>query len=786
MKHLLLLFSLIILSSNISFSQCNQATGTVVVTEPGCDGNSGQIEVTATGGTGPYDYGIGGWTTQTSNIFTGLSAGTYNVRILTADNCESWVYGVTLNYTPMEFSSSIVQQTCYDYVAGSINIIPSRGLAPYTYSSDGGATYNSTNFFQGLDIGNYSYKIKDANGCIEDASFTITKSHIDPSVVTTPVQCTGIMGTAVATFGGPDNYTFSIDNNASVQSATGTYSYSQLTPGNYQLQCSDINGCNESVNFVVGDENISSSITGVTQETCNDTNGVLTISTSNGVGPYQYSIDEGLTFVGTDQFTNLDEGVYITKVIDSRGCESNDTIIITNTGGVVATINQDTTICSGDDVTLEVDATGESLTYSWDNGLSNDSIHDLTPVTTTQYNVDVNDAYGCLEQLNVTVTANDYPNLTTSVNSVDLCLGDSISISASGARTYIWSNGDTVSNTVIRTPFGADDIVAYGYNGACEVNISIPVNVHLIDASITDTQHVCIGSSATLYVNSVTPVTYQWSNGGTTSANQTVFPNIDTYYEVILTDSYGCKDTIGTLVAIDEDVNLEVMPTSVDVCLGEQFTLEASGATEYIWSDGQTISLINNTAAANEVLTVTGINGECSDEVDVLVTVLPSPEVTITANASSINTGDGIQFGVGNSNASSYEWDFGDGGTANYGIPYYEFLFPGAYYVTLTGSIGTCNTTDTLLVYVGFMGTDEYKNKLVDFYPNPTVDKVNVKPSNSQSYHIKIVDAQGKLIAKHDNLIGQQVFSIEDYPSGVYYIQFVSKGKVLTKAIEKQ
>lgn len=786
MKQLLLIFGVIILFVNISFSQCNQATGTVVVTEPGCDGNSGQIEVTATGGTGPYEYGIGGWNTQTSNVFTGLSAGTYNVRILTADNCESWIYGVTLNYTPMEFSGSIVQQTCYDYVAGSVNIIPSRGQAPYTYSSDGGATYSSINFFQQLDVGNYSYKVQDANGCIEDANFTITKSHIDPSVVTTPVQCSGIMGTAVVTFGGPDNYTFSIDNNVSVQTATGTYSYTQLDPGSYQLQCSDINGCNESVDFVIGDENISSSITGIVHETCNDTNGVFTISTSNGVGPYQYSIDEGLTFVGTDQFTNLDEGVYRTKVIDSRGCESNDTITITNTGGVIASINQDTTICSGDAVILEVNATGESLSYNWNNGLSNDSIHNLSPTTTTQYNVDVNDIYGCSELLNVMVTVNDYPNLTTSLSSVDLCLGDSVSISASGANTYIWSNGDTISNTTVNTPFGADSIVAYGYNGACEVSIAIPVNVHFIDASITDSQHVCIGSSTTLYVNSVTPVTYQWSNGGTASSSQTVFPTADTYYEVILTDSYSCKDTLGTMVIIDEDVNLAVTPTSVDVCLGEQFSLQASGATEYIWSDGQTISQVNHTAFANEVISVTGVNGECSDEIDISVTVLPSPDVNIMANASSINTGDGIQFGVGNSNASSYQWDFGDGGTANYSIPYYEFLFPGAYYVTLTGSIGTCTTTDTLLVYVGFMGANEYENQMFNIYPNPVVNDFVIKPVNSVDYQLNMFDSQGRLLISRENLIGQHVFSMEDYPSGVYYLQFISDDKKIVKVVDKQ
>lgn len=307
MKYLILLFSLVFVTNLKIEAQCTQASGTVVVTEPGCSGNDGQIEITATGGTGPYTYGMGGWGTQTSNVFTGLSAGSYNIRIITADNCDTWLNNITINYTPMEFSSSIVNQTCFDYVAGSIKIIPLGGVAPYTFSSDGGGTYNNTDFFQGLDIGTYSYKVKDANGCIEDAVFTITKSHIAPTVVTTPVQCTGIMGTAAVTFGGADNYTFSIDNNASIQSASGFYTYTQLNPGNYQIQCSDINGCNESFDFIVGDENISSTLTNIIHETCNESNGSLTMSTTNGVGPYQYSIDEGLTFGSSDTFSALEE-----------------------------------------------------------------------------------------------------------------------------------------------------------------------------------------------------------------------------------------------------------------------------------------------------------------------------------------------------------------------------------------------------------------------------------------------------------------------------------------------
>ena len=770
--------------NNIVKAQCTPATGTAIVTEPGCNGNDGQIEITATGGTGPYQYGTGGWSTQSSNIFTGLSAGTYNIRILTADNCETFINGVVLNYTPMEFSSSIVNQTCFDYVAGSISIVPSGGIAPYTYSSDGGTSFNNINFFQGLDIGNYTYKVKDANGCIEDATFTITKSHIAPSVSTTPVQCTGIMGTAAVTFGGGDNYTFSIDNNASIQSGTGSYSYTQLNPGNYQIQCSDINGCNESFDFIVGDENISSTLINITHETCNESNGSLTMSTSNGVGPYQYSIDEGLTFGGSDTFTNLEEDVYTLKVIDSRGCESSNTITLTNTGGVSGTINEDTTICNGAVVELEVEAQGSSLNYNWNNSLSNSSNHSVSPNSDVTYSVTVQDNYNCSITLNSSITVNDYPNLIVSTPQINICFGDSIELTVSGANKYLWSNGDTTTNTTLNTPYSQDSIVAYGSNGACLSRVSIPVSVYQIDASITDSQHICIGNSTSIYVNSTTPVIYEWSNNSNSSSSQTVSPIIETSYNVILTDSYGCKDTLHTLVLVDEAVNLAVSPQNIEVCTGEEFTLVATGATTYNWIGGETSATVTLEALANETISVDGINGECSQSLTIPITVLPKPLIDITANATSINTGESIQFDIGLSNASAYTWDFGDGTTSNFSLPFHSFIFEGAYNVILTGNIGICENSDTLLVYVGTVGLENNKQFDVSIYPNPTSDYIYI--NNPNPVKIALQNINGKtLLQAVSKENGTTKISLLDYKRGTYLLQIIYDGQQYTKKIIK-
>ncbi len=705
---------------------------------------------------------------------------------MTADNCETWINNVVVSYTPMEFSTSIANQTCFDYVAGSIKIIPTRGVAPYTFSSDGGATYNNLDFFQGLDVGTYTYKVKDANGCIEDAVFNITKSHIDPSVTTTPVECSGIMGTASVTFGGPDNYTFSIDNNSSIQSGSGFYTYTQLNPGNYQIQCSDINGCNESFDFVVGDENISSTLTNVIHETCNEANGSLTMSTTNGVGPYQYSIDEGLTFGSSDTFTGLEEDVYTIKVIDSRGCESSNTITLTNTGGVSGTINEDTTICNGATVNLNVDATGSSLTYTWNNNLSNSPNHTVTPSTDNTYSVDVTDNYNCLITLNTTITVNDYPNLIVSPTLIDICNGDSIPLLVTGANKYLWSNGDTTINTVLHTPYSQDSIVAYGFNGVCMRSISIPVTVHEIDASITDTQHICIGNSTTLYVNNTTPVIFNWVNLSNTTSSLTVSPTLETNYEVVLTDSYGCKDTLHTTVFVDEAVNLEVTPSSIEVCDTEEYTLEASGATNYNWNNGQTTALITEIASVNETVSVLGINGECSQSIDVPITVLPKPNINIFASSTSINTGESIQFGVNTSNASTYTWNFGDGTTSNFSLPNHNFMFEGAYNVILTGNVGICENSDTLLVYVGTVGVEQNEKLAVSVYPNPVVDYLYIESESNQNIDIDITNLNGEIIQSTTVNKDKVKLSLSNLKSGIYLIAIHSDNKTVIKKIFKQ
>jgi gliding motility-associated-like protein len=84
-------------AQQVTINLINTLSMTVNKVDANCIG--GSITITASGGTSPYQYSIdGGLTYQSSNTFTGLAGGTYNVMIKDAATCTS-SQQVTLTFT---------------------------------------------------------------------------------------------------------------------------------------------------------------------------------------------------------------------------------------------------------------------------------------------------------------------------------------------------------------------------------------------------------------------------------------------------------------------------------------------------------------------------------------------------------------------------------------------------------------------------------------------------------------------------------------------------------------
>lgn len=98
----------------------------------GCPTANGAITVSATGGTAPYQYKLNSGSYQSSNSFTGLSAGTYTVTVSDASNCPI-SSSATVTRSGPSFSSqisSIISTKCS--ISGCHNGSHSPTLTTYS------------------------------------------------------------------------------------------------------------------------------------------------------------------------------------------------------------------------------------------------------------------------------------------------------------------------------------------------------------------------------------------------------------------------------------------------------------------------------------------------------------------------------------------------------------------------------------------------------------------------------------------------------------------------------
>ncbi len=204
-----------------------------------CSGNANAvITASATGGQASYSYSINGTNYQASNTFSNLGAGTYTIYAQDANGC---IGSNTLTITqPAAIGINAVPTmiSCTGLNNGQIFVSASGGIAPLTYSING-TTFVSSNTFNGLPAGTYTVTVKDANGCQQTFSTTITEPA--PLTLTcVPTVSNGSNGTITVTgAGGNLPYSFSLD-------GINYYSaslFSGLGISVYTVYIKDANGC---------------------------------------------------------------------------------------------------------------------------------------------------------------------------------------------------------------------------------------------------------------------------------------------------------------------------------------------------------------------------------------------------------------------------------------------------------------------------------------------------------------------------------------------------------------
>ncbi len=373
----------------------------------------------------------------------------------------------------------------------------------------------------------------------------------------------------------------------------------------------------------------------------------------NNVLVYNSSIEicqgESINIHGNMEST---AGVYTATFPLPNGCDSTANVTLVVNPLPVVNAGADVTLCNGESTVLQ--GTGAD-SYAWDNGLGIGNNFNVSPTVTTTYEVTGTDANGCSNTDEVEITVNPLPTATIA-GTTAICDNDpspDVTITgANGTAPYTYTYNINGGADIVVVSVGNDAVISvpnspsgtYTYNlvsveDASATNCSqsqvgsatITINPNPTP-SITGDVDYCEGFTATISADAVY-TTYDWSTGDNTqSIDVTAADNPIT---LTVTNGFGCSGTSVAYNVTENPTPIVDAGNDVTICLGDETTLTASGATTYSWDNG--LGAGNNfdvSPVVNTIYTVTGTDANgCVGTDDMEVTVNDPPTANITGTA---------------------------------------------------------------------------------------------------------------------------------------------------------
>jgi len=515
-------------------------------------------------GTSPYSYSWNTSPVQTTQIATGLCAGTYTVTVTDATLATATAV-VTITQPAAALTSSVTSSgtTCGN-TNGTATVAASGGTTAYSYLwSPSGGTGSTAN---ALAPGTYTVIVTDANGCKDTNTATIVTSNaLSLSATSTPALCTALNGTATATpSGGTPNYSY-------VWSPSGgtAATASNLAPGTYTVTLTDGSGCTATATATVGQSSgtLTASAT-ATPALCTVLNGTATATPSGGTPNYSYVWSPS---GGTGATANgLAPGTYTVTISDASGCTITTTAtVIQSSGTLTASATVTASICTSNNGTATATPSGGTAgyTYVWlPSGGTSTIASGLAPGT---YTVTVTDVSGCTATASSIVTQSNGTLAATTAATPDLCGANNGTATATvtggtAAYTYLWSPSGGTNATATGLAGGTYTVTVTDASGCTQVQTivvpAIPGHNTISKSNVT----IILNDSTILTASG--GGTYSWTPAiglsCTTCSNPVAKPVETTTYCVTVTDTNGCTSsacvTIEVEIPCPTNENLEV------------------------------------------------------------------------------------------------------------------------------------------------------------------------------------------------------------------------------------
>jgi gliding motility-associated-like protein len=209
-------------------------------------GSTGELAVSAAGGWGNYEFSLAGTDWGTTTNYNGLASGNYYIRVRDSGECYDSVM-VTISQPSeisiIEVAASHINAQCYGDNTGQLEVQASGGTPDYEYSIDN-ANWSTNPLFESLYADSHIIWVRDANECIDSATFLLT----EPEQLVIEVTVSGDTINAAAT-GGTAPLFYSL-NSGSLQ-VSGLFT--GLSEGDYLVMVIDGHSCSTDTTVTVGE-----------------------------------------------------------------------------------------------------------------------------------------------------------------------------------------------------------------------------------------------------------------------------------------------------------------------------------------------------------------------------------------------------------------------------------------------------------------------------------------------------------------------------------------------------
>ncbi len=493
----------------VTISEPTDVASSLIQTSPLTCTTHASLELSATGGTGPYQYSTDNVTFfpfsgGTTHTFNGIAAGDYQYYVQDAFGCSGLISNqITVDpILPLTITidDSAAVINCTGEATATIIANVTGGLGNYSYELYGDAALTSllagpqtSDEFNGLTAGSYYVRVTSVD--CETVSNEVLITDPAPLQIDrqefTDVTCAGLNdGTiTVEVSGGTGSILYAISPNLNQFDTENVFT--DLAPGVYDVIAQDELGCFIPFQFtIVEPAPIDATFTALPEVCFGSADGSIDVTINGGTAPYRTSLNSNndADFVlGQTSFTDLAAGTYVVFVRDAQDCETN--LIITIDPGV----NLNATVvpvyeCDGDtpnnyvNITLEDDTVLGSVMYALDSTdpadmQLNPDFRDSTP---GMHFIAISHANGCVNTVDFEILDFEPLTLTLEQNNIN----EITAVAAGGLEDYTFFFGDVdngTDNTFIINRTDTYTVRLVDQNG-CEV--SGDIFIEFIDIEI--------------------------------------------------------------------------------------------------------------------------------------------------------------------------------------------------------------------------------------------------------------------------------------------------------------